>query len=213
MPQLLNDDVARLARSAERLVRLVEEISKRDVGNGALAELPGVKPAHTQLDQATANDALAHAAHDAIAAHISRPHFGNPSIFQNRIWVLMLELLLAGLAGKRMPVTNACLLLGGAQTTALRAILDLERRGIVSSVMDETDGRRRLIELSAACEAQLRTYLIREPSSGRTMRLAVRVRAHDIALDKQPTIASDGNGTAPHTVRTESGDDVVLQRW
>jgi DNA-binding MarR family transcriptional regulator len=109
-----------------------------------------------------------------------QPDFGARDIVVNPAWQLFLELFVAQLEQKPVPVTNACLSLGTAQTTALRYLTDLERRGLIASVSDPADGRRRLLRLTPHVETELRRYLRRaadEPGLG--LRIRVRVPARE----------------------------------
>jgi hypothetical protein len=118
---------------------------------------------------------LAACANGLLRALAEQPDFGARDILFNPAWQLFLELFVAQLEQRPVPVTNACLSLGTAQTTALRYLTDLERRGLIASVADPADGRRRLLRLTPHVEAELRRYL-RDSVDEQGLGLRIRVR-------------------------------------
>lgn len=208
---LAADDVARLARSAERFVRLAQEISRRS----QQPALPEPEPPTADLldPRQPLDDKVAAAAQQLIADYRARPDFGVPDCFCDRGWLLLLELLVAQSRAIDISVKTACLTIGGAQTTALRSILQLEKRGILRSTTDEKDGRRRLLSLSPSAEATLRRYVgSRVDGQFQQMRMSLRMTTR--AVDEE------GKGTAqtdrPHrngsiAAQSDSEVETVLQ--
>ena len=121
------------------------------------------------------DDDLIPVANSLLQALAEQPDFGARDIIFNPAWQLLLELFVAQLEQRPVPVTNACLSLGTAQTTALRYLTDLERRGLIASLSDPADGRRRLLRLTPHVEAELRRYL-RNAADGQSVGLRIRVR-------------------------------------
>jgi DNA-binding MarR family transcriptional regulator len=102
-----------------------------------------------------------------IAARASRAGAFGPDLFADPAWDMMLELLLARIEHRPVAVSKLCLASGVPQTTALRWISDLVARGLLERSADPCDGRRILIDLSAAAAARL-------------LRLLASVRAGDV---------------------------------
>lgn len=181
------DDMARLTRSAERLVRLAQAINERTQDWSNLPAAPGhdlsVTPCNTAAD---ATGPHVQAARELIQAHRNQPDFGAPALFQNRLWLLILDLFIADSKQADVAVKAACLSLGGSQTTSLRCILDLERLGIVESRADVSDGRRRLLSLSATARQTLQDYLARHGETrGKAVRLSMRMTTHQFDENEQ----------------------------
>lgn len=123
-----------------------------------------------------------------------QPDFGARDVVFSPAWQLFLELFVAQLQQKPVPVTNACLSLGTAQTTALRYLTDLERRGLIASVADPADGRRRLLRLTPHVEAELRRYL-RNAADDQGPGLRIRVRVPMAGLEgPAPQACNDRHG-------------------
>jgi DNA-binding MarR family transcriptional regulator len=217
---LANDDVARLARSAERLVRLAQAINERAKEWDGPEPQPVPVPAIAGPDlPAVAAEPLVQAARDAIRAHRSRPDFGAPGMFHARAWPLMLELFIAESCGDDMPVKSACLALGGSQTSALRCILDLERLSVVESRSDEKDGRRRLLKLSASARRQLEDYLAQCGGANggaeghRPIRVSLRMTTRSLTDDETAERGSCDirPEVAPGSARSGFGIEMVSQ--
>ncbi len=89
-----------------------------------------------------------------------RRWFGeHAKVFQEAAWDILLELFLCH-EDDRIPSTTS-VAYGAAVpiTTALRSLKKLERGGLVTSWMDETDTRVRRIKLSPDAVAIMRQYL------------------------------------------------------
>jgi hypothetical protein len=174
---LASDDVARLARSAERLVRLAQAINERAMETESLVVAPVYPAPLSRADSVAAeSEFLVRAAREALRLDRDRPQFGAPPLFQARAWPLMLELFIGECCGADTSVKTACLSVGGSQTSALRCILDLERLGVVESKPDEKDGRRRLLNLSANARREIQDYLERGTAeSHRPIRVSLRM--------------------------------------
>lgn len=70
--------------------------------------------------------------------------FGDPA------WDILLDLYAAGLEGRTVSVTSACIASGAPDTTALRYLCHLEKAGLVERRQDIADGRRRFVRLTEA---------------------------------------------------------------
>lgn len=175
-------EVARLARTAEHLVRLAREIGERRLQED-LPSPSGLRLVGRPGREMGERD-LSVAARDALEAYWAMPDFGVPELFRTPAWMLMLKLFLEGGEEGGMPVKVACLTLGGAQTTAHRDLLDLERRGLIVSVSDPLDGRRRLVRLSSMARDVLVRFLA-SPTGSRTGQspISLKIRSRTVRID------------------------------
>lgn len=77
-----------------------------------------------------------------------RLQFFPDDLFAEPAWDMLLYLYEAYLSNRVTPISSVTFASGVPQTTALRWISKLEDMGMVESVPDRTDRRRRLIKLS-----------------------------------------------------------------
>lgn len=74
--------------------------------------------------------------------------FGNPQLFGEPTWDILLDLFIAELKNIRMQTTSVCIGAQVPQTTALRWIALLERQDLVRRYRDKDDSRRVYIQLT-----------------------------------------------------------------
>ncbi len=79
--------------------------------------------------------------------------------FSNPGWDIIADLASAGLAGRQVSVSSACLAAGVPQSTALRYVGVLEADGFVSRIPDPTDGRRFFLQLTERGWSRLHGYV------------------------------------------------------
>jgi hypothetical protein len=89
----------------------------------------------------------------------ARERFFPKGLFEDPCWDMLLDLMVNHLQGRRISVSSLCIASGVAQTTALRRISDLHRRGLVRRSADDKDGRRVFIELTEAGLSAMRHYV------------------------------------------------------
>lgn len=87
--------------------------------------------------------------------------FGNPDLFGEPAWDILLDLYIAELRERRVSVTDACIGSGVPPTTALRWIMLLERADLVIRKKDPLDGRRAYLQLSKQGHLKMETYFER----------------------------------------------------
>lgn len=204
---LAADDVARLARSAERLVALAKEISERGVLTNGLAPNEGQLP---EVPHANGPEVV-DTARRLAAEHAARPDFGLADLFRDRAWLLVLELYVADARRIEVAVKSACLTLGGSQSSALRTLLHLEQDGVVQSRSDAKDARRRLITLTPAAHETLSVYLAQHPSTASRVQMSLRITS--TTDDSSPSSVCGANraGKGSNSAQSESGLEVALQ--
>lgn len=118
----------------------------------------------------------------------------------------MLELLLAELNDDVVPVSNACISLGGAQSTALRVLNRIERMGLVRSHADHRDGRRRLLRLTDTARDVLTAHLANERFVD-GMRFNMNVKIADASRNRDIGRLSAEDS---HTRHNEPSMDAVI---
>lgn len=108
--------------------------------------------------------------------------------FSNPGWDIVADLASAGLAGRRVSVSSACLAAGVPQSTALRYVGVLETDGFISRIPDPTDGRRFFLRLTERGWSQLQGYIrwLEAETGARGRR---RTDQDTLVLDRPPTTA------------------------
>lgn len=94
--------------------------------------------------------------------------FEDESLFGEPAWDILLDLFIAGLERKLLPVTSACIGAAVPTTTALRWLALLEERGQVIREPDPTDARRAHVRLSPEARARMEEYFRRAYPGGRS---------------------------------------------
>ena len=89
-----------------------------------------------------------------------RDRFFPPDLFADPAWDMLLDLFAARLEGKRVAISSLCVAAAVPPTTALRWINSLEVRGYIRRVPDDTDARRRLVELTEEAAEKVEATLI-----------------------------------------------------
>jgi hypothetical protein len=88
------------------------------------------------------------ALHTVLRARRLRDRFFAGDLFADPGWDIILDLMVARLAGERVSVSSLCIAAAVPPTTALRWIRQLTDRAVVRRIDDAADGRRVFIELS-----------------------------------------------------------------
>lgn len=203
----VDDDVGRLVRAAEQMARLAHDIAERGKRENA-QPLTAEQAADGDLKPQVPPERLMQASKIAMAAHLQLPDFGAPAIFRTPEWLLMLELFAANRSGSDVSVKAASLTLGGAPSTANRAILELEQLGLIASSSDEKDARRRLLKLTPHAESILHDYLSRQ-SEHRPPAMRVSLKVSRFETDDEVQVP--GADTSSIMDRSNSGTESILQ--
>lgn len=90
-----------------------------------------------------------------IRARRLRAKYIDAALFADPAWDMILDLLAAGLGGKRVSVSSLCIAAAVPPTTALRWISVLSEQGVVRREADPSDGRRVFIALADEMVASL----------------------------------------------------------
>jgi DNA-binding MarR family transcriptional regulator len=206
-------DVRELLGTMNQLVKLARDIGSR------VRELDRVPPFRSPLAEAAADhavasgsEALVEAAMALIAQHRRQPLFDAPALFDNRNWLLVLELFIAGCKNADVSVKDASLALGGATSTALRRLLTLEQLGIITSRDDPGDGRRRLVGLSDRATDAVRAYLAACGQNGAGL-AQFRLRLRMAQAGAAPSAEVVGEGDAEDRLAQLQARTVSEPKW
>ncbi|PKP96932.1 MAG: hypothetical protein CVT76_05640 [Alphaproteobacteria bacterium HGW-Alphaproteobacteria-15] len=87
-------------------------------------------------------------------ARKTRSAFFDADMFFDPAWAILLDLYRCKLIGVKVSVSDACLASDVPESTALRYLKMMEKRGLLSRTPDPADKRRMWLSLSSAgCEA------------------------------------------------------------
>jgi hypothetical protein len=84
--------------------------------------------------------------------------FGNPDLFGEPAWDIMLDLFIAHFEGKPVSVSSACIGSASPPTTGLRWLGVLADEGLILREADPADNRRVLVRLTATGIAAMERY-------------------------------------------------------
>lgn len=87
-----------------------------------------------------------------------RTRYFPEELFADPAWDIMLGLLEAEIANRRVSVSSACLVAGVPATTALRYLKILEEKGLVTRIPDPLDARRVWVELAPETSVAMRRW-------------------------------------------------------
>lgn len=84
--------------------------------------------------------------------------FGNPDLFGEPAWDILLDLFIAGGEGKSVSVSSACIGSAAPATTGLRWLGVLAEEGLIVRENDPEDNRRVLVRLTPAGHAAMERF-------------------------------------------------------
>jgi hypothetical protein len=84
--------------------------------------------------------------------------FGNPDLFGEPAWDILLDLFIAQGEGKTVSVSSACIGSAAPATTGLRWLSVLADEGLVMRENDPADLRRVLVRLTPAGQAAMERF-------------------------------------------------------
>lgn len=84
--------------------------------------------------------------------------FGNPDLFGEPAWDILLDLYIAQAEGKSVSVSSACIGSAAPATTGLRWLGVLADEGLILREADPADQRRVLVRLTGAGRAAMERY-------------------------------------------------------
>lgn len=85
--------------------------------------------------------------------------FADPTLFGEPAWDILLDIFVADAEKRRLSVTDACIGSAVPSTTALRWIVSLEAKGLLTRENDPRDARRVWLHLTAEGRAKMIRYL------------------------------------------------------
>ena len=157
---LADADSADLATLADQLIEIAKELRQssvkashvRDAGSHQTDQMLSPRPPDSSLVTAPLEQtraANAEAARDIYAARRRRTViFGNPELFGEPAWDILLDLYIAYAEGKQVSVSSACIGSAAPPTTGLRWLGVLAEQGLILREHDPEDQRRVLVRLT-----------------------------------------------------------------
>ncbi len=131
---------------ADELIAIAERLRHAADNGGGEGFRPGAIPRPTR----SARDHLA-LARKAYALRRKRSAiFGNPDLFGEPAWDILLDLFIAQGEGKPVSVSSACIGSAAPATTGLRWLGVLAEEGLIVRENDPEDHRRVLVRLTSA---------------------------------------------------------------
>ncbi len=124
---------------------------------------------------------LAHARR-MITERARRLQYFDGHLFADPAWDIMLELFVAEIERREVPVTNLCFTSNVPDTTVLRWIKTLEAEGLVVRAKDHVDKRRVLVQLAPSARDAMRHYVEEQLCSAERMYAAMRQDGTNAAL-------------------------------
>lgn len=131
---------------ADELMAIAARLRSAANGDSAGAEPPGYTPQPRPARAACNRLALARKAYALRRKRVSI--FGNPDLFGEPAWDIMLDLYIAQAEGKPVSVSSACIGSASPPTTGLRWLGVLAEEGLVVRENDPEDHRRVLVRLT-----------------------------------------------------------------
>jgi DNA-binding transcriptional ArsR family regulator len=139
-----------LLAQARQLRLAAAELERQAQGKGVSAIEP--------QDAASTID-LRHRAKAILKSRDSRERFFDADLFGEPAYDMLLDLFMSAEDKKAVSVSSACVAARVPQTTALRWISLLEKRGLVERAPDIQDGRRQLLRLTSVATESVRAFL------------------------------------------------------
>ena len=88
-----------------------------------------------------------------------RAEYLPPDLFSDPVWDILLDLTVAYLDGRPIPVSSACIASGAPISTALRRIRELTEIGMIVRWQDPDDARRDMVSLTEESMDKMRAYV------------------------------------------------------
>ena len=140
---------------ADELMAIASRLRDAATGVGALDETDS--PVRSRSSRPVANHLAL--ARKAYALRRKRAAiFGNPDLFGEPAWDILLDLFIAHGEGKPVSVSSACIGSAAPPTTGLRWLGVLAEEGLVVRENDPEDHRRVLVRLTAAGQAAMQRF-------------------------------------------------------
>ncbi len=103
-----------------------------------------------------------------------RFQFFDGHLFSDPAWDIMLELFVAEIEGREVPVTNLCFTSNVPDTTVLRWIKTLCYENLVVRHKDKVDKRRVLVQLSRPAADAMRRYIEEQMTAAEKMHASMQ---------------------------------------
>lgn len=142
---------------SDRKLAMLAQLGTRivDILTPGKLEMPPADPA----ESSPSDEQLADFARLLIRSRQQRGQFLDASLFADPAWDILLDLTLADLKGRTVPVSSACVAASVPLSTALRWVRTLTEAGLIKRWTDPQDRRRDLIALSDEARVAMLRYL------------------------------------------------------
>jgi FixJ family two-component response regulator len=159
--------MAGLRTELQRLSRLIDD-PQPNGGEAMSARVttfaPPVPTSHGRLAELS-TPALAEYIRELLKKESRRRRIGGVDVFGDPAWEMLLDLMLAKIEGRRVPVSSACIASGAPMSTALRLVGRLVDEGVLCKQPDLTDRRRHFLTINNRFEGPLLEYLTEQLGS------------------------------------------------
>lgn len=146
--------------TARRLLELSSEVGRiaSSLARQTVETEPEAQSASTVFPQRNYPEVPLRTVNTIIRGRNQRTRYFPEDLFADPAWDILLDLLEAEIANRRVSVSSACLAAGVPATTGLRYLKILEGRGLVTRLPDPLDGRRVYVELAPETSVALRRW-------------------------------------------------------
>lgn len=144
--------------AAERLLELSDEVM-RIAGSLAQLSMGLAAPLQQQERPTDPNEVSSETVSRLIEARRQRSRYVSSELFGEPAWDMLLDLLDAELAYRRVSVSSLCTASGVPSSTALRWLKCLEQRGLVVRTANTSDASSASVQLSLEGSRALRRYV------------------------------------------------------
>lgn len=135
----------------------LRHVSSAQVGVGPVAAIEqDLLPAGARI---VTREELAAAARRYAKLRRRRDHYFPVDVFADPAWDIIIDLFAAGVEGKAVSITSACIAANVPATTALRWLTQLERAGMIERFSDAKDRRRAFVRLAQVAEQGVADWL------------------------------------------------------
>ncbi len=148
----LSEEVSQIAGSLARLSMGLSSSLEKDAQSSDLAESAEENLSEPEVPEEVVKG--------LIRARRERTRYLSHELFAEPAWDMLLDLLQAEIAHRRVSVSSLCVASGVPSTTGLRWINHMVGQGLVIRRADPHDGRRVFVELAPEVSKSLRRYFV-----------------------------------------------------
>ena len=136
------DSLATLSNEVTRLIAQIDQTRSAE------------SPAKEEFDDASVKRLV----QNLIIGRQKRADYLPGELFSDPVWDILLDLTVAYIDGRPIPVSSACIASGAPISTALRRIRELTESGMIVRWQDPDDARRDMVSLTPESMERMRGY-------------------------------------------------------